>query len=237
MRRFVLHDDLQHRVFPAGIGRGLAARMFATVLLAFALGLVPATARAGEKVDRERVEEIIGESCVFCHGERGEASNPVYPRLAHQNRDYLVKQLRNFRDGKRKSDIMNEQAAGLTDAEIEALAEYFASQPPQAHPLPDDEQEQLLYRVGEYVYKYGDGFSDIPPCASCHGKAAEGSRTLPRLAGQHRQYIVKQLKAFSRRERTNDNAIMHSIARRLSPLAMHGVALYLSTLKPERNGR
>jgi cytochrome c553 len=207
------------------------------LLIAGMLSILAALPARAEEVTRERIEEIIGESCVFCHGEKGEASNPIYPRLAHQNRDYLIKQLKNFRDGKRKSAIMNEQAAGLTDAEIRALADYFASQPPQAHPLPDDEQERLLHKVGEYVYKYGDGFDDIPPCATCHGKAAEGSRTLPRLAGQHRQYIVKQLKAFSKRERTNDNAIMHSIASRLSPLAMHGVALYLSTLMPRRNGK
>ena len=237
MRRHASHPFLPQRSLPAGPGRHLPARALAAAALAAALALTPAAAQAEEKVDQERVEEIIGESCVFCHGEKGEASNPIYPRLAHQNRDYLVKQLKNFRDGKRKSDIMNEQAAGLTDAEIEALAEYFASQPPQAHPLPDDEQERLLHKVGEYVYKYGDGFDDIPPCATCHGMAAEGSRTLPRLAGQHRQYIIKQLKAFSKRKRTNDNAIMHSIARRLSPLAMHGVALYLSTLKPERSGK
>jgi len=201
-------------------------------MLAGLVALAPAQAQAAEEVSRERVMEIIGESCTFCHGDRGEASNPIYPRLAHQNRDYIVKQLKNFRDGRRKSDIMNEQAAGITDAEIGALAEYFASQPPLAHPLPEDEQERLLHRIGEYVFKFGDPYSDIPPCSTCHGKAGEGSKTLPRLAGQHRQYILKQLKAFSSRERTNDNAIMHSVARRLSPLAANAVALYLSTLKP-----
>jgi len=210
-----------------------------TILALAALALV-AQAGAGvaggerEKVSEERVKEIIGESCSFCHGERGEASNPLYPRLAHQNRDYIIKQLKNFRDGKRKSDIMNEQAAGITDAEIAALAAYFSAQPPLSHRLDDYEQERLLHRVGEFIFKYGDPYADIPPCATCHGKAGEGSKSLPRLAGQHRQYIMKQLKAFSKRQRTNDNAIMHSIARRLSPLAMEGVALYLSTLAPKR---
>ncbi len=200
--------------------------------LAALLALAATQAGAEEKVSPERVTEIIEESCTFCHGDRGEASNPIYPRLAHQNRDYIIKQLKNFRDGRRKSDIMNEQAAGITDAEIEALADYFASQPPLAHRLDDYEQERLLHKVGEYIFKYGDPYAEIPPCSTCHGKAGEGSRTLPRLAGQHRQYILKQLKAFSKRERTNDNAIMHSVARRLSPLAANGVALYLSTLKP-----
>ncbi len=190
---------------------------------------------AGEQSDRlpEDIREIVEDACSFCHGERGEASNPIYPRLAAQNRDYLIKQLKNFRDGKRQSDIMNEQAADLTDAQITALAEWFSGQPPLAHPLPEEEQERLLYKVGEYVYKYGDPYTDIPPCMTCHGKHGEGNARLPRLAGQHRKYIIKQLKAFSKRKRTNDNAIMHAIVRKLSPLAMQGVALYLSTLKPE----
>lgn len=181
----------------------------------------------------ERVREIIDEACVFCHGEKGEASNPIYPRLAAQNREYLAKQLRLFRSGARKSEVMNTQAADLTDEEIEALAAYFASQPPQAHKLPDTEQEKLLWQVGKYVYRFGDAYQDIPPCMTCHGKDARGSRTLPRLAGQHRKYIVNQLLAFQSGKRKTDDAVMRSIAKNLSRLEMEGVALYLSTLRPE----
>ena len=182
---------------------------------------------------RERVREIIDEACVFCHGERGEASNPIYPRLAAQNRAYLERQLKLFRSGARKSDIMNEQAADLTDAEIAALAAWFSSQPPLAHELAPDERERGLWQVGRYVFRYGDPFEDIPPCTTCHGADARGSRTLPRLAGQHRKYIVNQLLAFHKGERQTDNAMMRHIAKNLSRLAMEGVALYLSTLKPE----
>jgi len=53
-----------------------------------------------------------------------------------------------------------------------------------------------LWEVGRYVYRYGDPFENIPPCMTCHGKDARGSKTLPRLAGQHRKYIVNQLLAF-----------------------------------------
>jgi len=137
-------------------------------ILAAGVAVCAVQAQAEEKVTRERVMEIIEESCTFCHGDRGEASNPIYPRLAHQNRDYIIKQLKNFRDsrrdGRRKSDIMNEQAAGITDAEVEALAEYFASQPPLAHPLPEEEQERLLHKVGEA----GGAASAV------HPEAAEG---------------------------------------------------------------
>jgi len=214
--------------------RAVTAAVIAGIMMFPAAHAKEQGGKGGEKVSMQRVEEIIADSCTYCHGDHGEASNPMYPRLAHQNRQYIIKQLKNFRDRKRLSDIMNEQAAGISDAEIEALAGYFSSQPPLAHRLDDFEQEQLLHKLGEYVFKYGDPYADIPPCSTCHGKSGEGSRNLPRLAGQHRHYIVRQLKAFSSRRRTNDNAIMQSIASRLSPLAMQGVALYLSTLAPRR---
>ena len=197
------------------------------------MGGVAGAAPQLTKEQLERVREIVDEACVFCHGEKGEASNPVYPRLAAQNREYLAKQLRLFRSGARKSDIMNEQAGDLTDEEIEALAAYFASQPPQAHKLPDTDQEKLLWQAGKYVFHFGDAYQNIPPCMTCHGKDARGSRTLPRLAGQHRKYIVNQLLAFQTGKRTTDDAIMRSVAKNLSRLEMEAVALYLSTLKPE----
>ena len=221
---------------------GKSSRALCIMLLAAGAG--PAALAGQEKgadsltpAMRERVQEIIEDSCMFCHGEKGEASNPIYPRLAAQNRAYMERQLKLFRSGARKSDIMNEQAADLKDEEIAALATWFAAQPPQAHKLASDPWEKQLWEVGKYVYLYGDPFSDIPPCMTCHGKDARGSRTLPRLAGQHRKYIANQLKAFQSGKRTTDNAMMRTIAKNLSPLAMQGVALYLSTLKPEAGGR
>ncbi len=206
-------------------------------LIAPAVATAAERAPAPSKAQLERVHEIIDEACVFCHGEKGEASNPIYPRLAAQNREYLARQLRLFRSGARKSDIMNEQAGDLKDAEIEALAAYFSAQPPLSHKLAKDEWERQLWEVGRYVFRYGDSFENIPPCMTCHGKDARGSRTLPRLAGQHRKYIVNQLLAFKSGKRQTDNAVMRSIAKNLSRLAMEGVALYLSTLKPEAAGK
>jgi cytochrome c553 len=85
--------------------------------------------------------------------------------------------------------------------------------------------------VGRYIYNRGNSFSGVPSCASCHGPTAQGSATLPRLAGQHAAYTERQLKLFNQRERTNDNAVMHSIASKLSELETKAVASYLSGLK------
>ena len=175
-------------------------------------------------------QEIVEQKCHLCHGKEGEASSAIYPRLAGQNLDYLAKQLRNFRDGVRKSDTMNEMAADLADDEIQALAEYFSAKPALGHRVRD----KALAAVGYYIYHKGNRFSGIPACASCHGEEGLGTQQLPRLAGQHKRYVADQLHAFDRRARTNDNAIMHTIASKLTELEIEAVALYVSGLKPEQ---
>ncbi|BAO43799.1 cytochrome c, class I [Thiolapillus brandeum] len=185
-------------------------------------------ASLSQAADPEPAKAIVKEKCRLCHGEEGEASSAIYPRLAGQNQTYLVKQLRDFRDGKRKSEIMNEMVSGLQDDEINALAGYFSSKPPLSHQI----QDKMLASVGEYIFRKGNQYSGIPACQSCHGKNAEGSAELPRLAGQHKRYISDQLLAFGLRARTNDNAIMHTVASKLTELEREAVALYVSGIKP-----
>jgi cytochrome c553 len=85
--------------------------------------------------------------------------------------------------------------------------------------------------MGRFIYQRGNPYSGVPACASCHGAGGQGSATLPRLAGQHAQYTERQLKAFNQRERNNDNAVMHSVAVKLTELELKSVASYISGLK------
>ena len=193
----------------------------------FTMGLLALTATS-QASNLELAKSIVKEKCHLCHGEEGEASSAIYPRLAGQNQIYLVKQLKNFRDGKRKSDTMNEMAAGLKDDAIEALADYFSSKPALSHRVRD----KMLASVGEYIFRKGNKYSGIPACKSCHGDNGEGNEQLPRLAGQHKRYVSDQLQAFGERARTNDNAIMHTVASKLTEMEREAVALYVSGLKP-----
>ncbi|WP_294041405.1 c-type cytochrome, partial [Thiolapillus sp.] len=143
--------------------------------------------------------------------------------------NYLVKQLKNFRDGKRKSDTMNEMAKDLKDDQIEALADYFSSKPALTHRVRD----KGFAAVGEYLFKKGNRYSGIPACKSCHGEFGQGTDELPRLAGQHKRYVADQLQAFGERARTNDNAIMHTIASKLTEMEIEALALYVSGIKEE----
>ncbi len=170
--------------------------------------------------------EIVEKVCQYCHGKEGEGSNVIYPRLAGQHKKYIIKQLTDFRE-KRRIGTMNEMAEKLTDNEITGLAEYFSSKPVLSHKVRNKD----LAAVGKYIFSRGNPYSDLPACASCHGENGAGTDSLPRLAGQHKRYISSQLSEFNSRKRTNDNAIMHSIASKLTELEREAVALYASGLK------
>nr|WP_313950278.1 c-type cytochrome [Accumulibacter sp.] len=191
-----------------------------------ALSGMPASAADGT-VDLARAQEIVSERCSLCHGKEGEAASVVFPRLAGQHAEYVAKQLADFKSGKRKSETMKPQAQGLTPAEMQALGAFFES---KKVPTRRPRDEEIL-GVGRYIFSQGNSFSGLPSCASCHGVNGHGTPQLPRLAGQHPRYIEDQLKQFNQRERTNDNAVMHTVASKLTELEAHAVAEYIATLQ------
>ena len=179
------------------------------------------------QADPKRAEEIVQGKCFICHGAEGESSSPVFPRLAGQHAGYLARQLADYKSGKRKSSAMQPMVDDLSEADFAALGQFFESRATHLHPVEDAE----LAQVGRFIYQRGNAASGVPACASCHGPAGTGSAALPRLAGQHALYTERQLKQFSQRERTNDNAVMHLVASRLTELETKAVASYVSGLK------
>ena len=198
------------------------------VLCAAGLGL-PLAAVAAElpKVDLARAAEISGGRCALCHGAEGDSSSPLYPRLAGQHHQYIAKQLGDFKSGRRKSDTMNGMAQDLTPEEMLALGVYFEQKPTK----PREARDADLAAVGRYIFHRGNESSGVAACAGCHGENGHGTEQLPRLAGQVPRYIEDQLRSFNKRERTNDNAVMHSIASKLTELEIKGVAMYISSLE------
>lgn len=194
------------------------ARM-ASLLLAGALPLA-SPAQAVEP------PTVVKTKCGVCHGEKGETIGEDFPRLAGQHEAYLAKQLHDFQSGGRQG-IMPRMVRGLSEADIAAVAAYFASQVAVPPAAPASE---LAASVGRYLFTKGNPYSGIPPCKACHGERAQGTAALPRLAGQHAAYLERQIQEFSQRKRTNDNEIMHTIVERLTPLEVRAVAEYLSSL-------
>ncbi|MEY2685775.1 MAG: hypothetical protein RJA09_2920 [Pseudomonadota bacterium] len=172
-------------------------------------------------------EALAQARCAACHGATGQSAAPGFPRLAGQNARYLVKQLQDFGSGRRDSAIMKEKVAGLAPGQLEAIAQFYQAQKPTVTPAKD----AGLAQVGSFVYERGNPHSGVPACLSCHGTGGRGTAALPRLAGQHPQYLVRQMQAFAAKHRQNDGAIMSVIAGRLTALETEAVAEYLGGLQ------
>lgn len=181
---------------------------------------------ADPKPDLKRAEEIVGGRCFLCHGLEGESSSPLFPRLAGQHGEYMARQLADFQSGRRKSETMQAQAGELTPAEMKAIGLYFESK----RAVPHAPEDRDLAGVGRYIFNKGNPFSGVAACAGCHGAKGLGTPQLPRLAGQHPQYVESQLRQFNRRERTNDNAVMHAVASKLSELEIRAVSEFIGAL-------
>lgn len=208
-----LHPLLSHlaiRIAPALVGCSLAAS---------AAAADPALVARGAK--------LVEENCAVCHGAEGESASPAFPRLAGQHGGYIERQLRDYKSGKRQSRAMSSVVADIAETDFKALGAYFESRPTHIHPVEDAE----LAQVGRYLYLRGNPFSGVPACAVCHGENGHGAASLPRLAGQHSRYVERQLQAFDKRERTNDNAVMQAVAGKLTELELKAVAAYVAGLK------
>jgi len=163
--------------------------------------------------------------CGTCHGVRGNSQQPKFPRLAGQNANYLAAQLKAFR-GQSRGDpdalgYMWGMASQLDDATIDALARYYSGQ--RAEPSRGHASE--LSERGRDIYEHGVQGEGVPACAYCHGPDAHGTGDFPRLAGQHAQYVLKQLGSFQTNMR--NVAVMHGVAQNLRLPEMESVAAYL----------
>lgn len=196
----------------------------ATALLALGGGARADEPDAATRVYAERMAISV---CGTCHGPNGNSTNPKYPRLAGQNSSYLVTQLKAFRSQTRGDPdaigYMWGMAAELDDASIEALAAYYAAQKAE----PSASGASATISRGREIYQKGLAAQGVPACSTCHGPDAHGLQTFPRLAGQHAQYVLKQLGSFQSNMR--NVAIMHGVAQNLNLGDMDAVAAFLET--------
>lgn len=174
----------------------------------------------------QRIRDIAVERCSTCHGPTGQSSNSLFPKLSGQNAAYLIQQMFNFKSGARRSTVMEPQLADLSGDDIVQLASHFSSERLNPRPVPD----KALAEAGRDVYLLGNSNSGVPACAVCHGPGARGGQMLPRLAGQHAEYLELQLRRFIDRSRTTDQTLMHSVASKLTENEIRSVSYFLSGL-------
>ncbi len=166
--------------------------------------------------------------CAACHGEEGRSKAPVYPRLAGQMPMYIIAQLRDFRAQTRSESDWQAYMWGISalldDATIAGLAGYYAEQKPAAGKAGDPK----LVEVGRKIYEQGIPTRGVRACASCHGDNAEGASVFPRLAGQHADYVLRQLKVFRTKLRPH-GVIMAGETRNLSDDELRALAQYVQS--------
>ena len=177
--------------------------------------------------DETAAIDLIRRECSSCHGLRGISVSPTFPNLAAQQAPYLEAQLKAFRDRSRADPhaqaFMWGMAAQLTDETIAHMAKYFATQPPAVGTRADPSE----VAAGKKIYEEGIPAQNVPPCQSCHGNKAQGNGPFPRLAGQHRGYLERQLGAFAANLRANP--VMHENSKNLTALQISQVAAFLSS--------
>jgi len=174
------------------------------------------------------------EECQVCHQPSGQGFHgvPPVPRLAGQQIEYIVNQLRAFIEHRRVHPIMGNVAQFLSPAMQRALSEHFWG----LNPKPIGGAPKELAGSGKKIYQEGAPDSGIPPCAVCHGPEAKGNGPFPRLAGQLHDYLLDKLENWNQERGQNPgkqdtSAIMQPIAHRLTKTQMEAVAAYLNYLE------
>ncbi len=164
--------------------------------------------------------------CAGCHGADGNSEATTFPKLAGQQKVYLLRELKDYKSGKRVSEIMAPFMASLTNAELPELAAYYARQKPASGVAGDP----ALLAIGKELYLKGNSRTDVPSCDSCHEEDGTGSGKFPRVAGQHVDYALDQFRLYAAGKRTNGARVMQAVAERMSEQETRAVAEYMASM-------
>ena len=167
-------------------------------------------------------------ACAGCHGADGNGgADPLWPKLAGQEADYIAKQLSDFKSGARKDPIMAGMVAALSSVDMKNIGAYFAS----LKAKPGSAQNAELAKLGEKIYRGGNAKMEVSACMSCHGPSGHGiPPRFPKVSGQKAAYTQKQLLAFKTSARANDGETMTRIAFRMSEQEIKAVSEYMAGL-------
>ncbi len=159
-------------------------------------------------------------TCMACHGPEGNSPTAIIPILAGQSARYIYLELRDFKEGRRKNELMQQFAQSLSKEEMLDLGAYFAAQTPR----------DTGFKADPAKVARGEAKEKETLCTMCHLGGMKGQNEVPRVAGQHHDYVVKQLQDFKSGTRTNDAGTMSSVAKTLSDQDMDDLAHLMETL-------
>lgn len=201
------------------------------VLLALAVTSLSASANAPQaaaaKPDTSKGEASFGAVCAACHGADGNSGTPAYPTLAQQHPQYLIKQLQEYKSGKRDNAIMKGFATALSEDDMRNIAYWLSSKDAK----PGFAKNKELVALGERIYRGGIAERQIAACSGCHGPGGAGiPAQYPRLKGQHADYAAAQLTAFRGGVR-NNNLQMTQVAAKLNDREIQALSDYVAGLR------
>jgi cbb3-type cytochrome c oxidase subunit III len=198
-----------------------------TLLVLLAGAAHAAETKPAFKPDLAKGQAIAAQACAACHTSDGSRGSPANPILQGQHPEYLVKQLQEFKSGKRKNAIMMGFASTLSDEDMRHVAAYFGSKVAK----PGAARNKDTIRLGEKIYRGGILQKNVPACAGCHGPTGAGiPAQFPRLGGQHADYTESQMNAFRSGARGN-SAQMSAIALRMTDTEIKAVSDYIAGLR------
>jgi len=188
-------------------------RKFVAALALGCLAALPATAQT--------VQERLP-TCLSCHGENGQSQNAEVPSLGAQQAFYVTVQLLMFRDRMRLADPMNDMAKGLSDADLQTLADTIAKLPPP-QPAPGPVDEARIERARALVAQNH--------CNFCHTPSFAGQQNVPRIAGQREDYLVKALRGYKDNSRRGYDASMADVIEPITDEQILDLAYYIARVK------
>jgi len=211
----------------------LMSRRMRLMVAAVALGGFTAGVQAAGMIGDPVAGEEKAGLCGGCHGFDGNSEDATYPRLAGQYAGYIVKQVKDFQKGHRaNNDTMAGMAAMVASTEdAKDIGSYFSTKEMKGALTKADKK---LVAAGKKIFLEGNPKTGLYGCVNCHGERGKGKSakisTFPRIGGQHRDYLLKQLNDFRSGARANDpGSMMVGIAKKLSENELKAVAEYLST--------
>jgi cytochrome c553 len=203
--------------------------LFAAFTSALMVGSVFAADAAPKaaKPDVAKGEAIVAGVCAACHSADGNSMIPLNPKLSQQHPEYTVKQLQEFKSGKRANPVMSGFASQLSDEDMRNVAYFLAGKTAQ----PGFAKEKDTVAIGEKIYRGGIPDRQIAACAGCHSPNGAGMPAqYPRLSGQHADYTVSQLTQF--RDGVRKNSLqMTQVAAKMNDREIKAVADYIAGLR------
>ena len=161
----------------------------------------------------------LSKPCAGCHGADGNPTEAGLPRLAGQHPQYIVKATKAYRDGTRIMPTMHEKLAGLSQADLENIAIYFALNKPKP-------------AIGKVTNPY-EGKQFTHDCAKCHGSMGSSEEnSVPNLAGQDVKYLNTMIKAY--RDKVRDHSVMHQVISGLKDSEIEKIAIFFASEQPSQ---